>query len=89
MFHFQSHLILLTTKCYECRKSRSWKVYQKINKTKQKDELRSEVTRSRDTESEGEGEEHPREKNTNTYLWLGCIFSKQSIMQNKSKAGQN
>lgn len=67
--HFQSHLILLSTKCYECRKSGSWKVFQKRFKKKNKQkraESRSNVRKDRERREPPPGKE---------YSWIRMHYS--------------
>lgn len=67
--HFQSHLILLSTKCYECRKSGSWKVFQKRLKkeqTKKRAESRSNVRKGRERREPPPGKE---------YSWIRMHYS--------------
>lgn len=67
--HFQSHLILLSTKCYECRKSGSWKVSQKRLKKEQKKGQNQGQTWGKIEK----GENHLQVKNP---VGLGCIILK-------------
>lgn len=69
--HFQSHLILLSTKCYECRKSGSWKVFQKRLKKEQTNKKKRAESRS-NVRKDRERREPPPGKE---YSWIRMHYS--------------
>lgn len=98
---FQSHLILLSTKCYECRKSKGLEGLPREREKKEKQTNREKRGIIKVRSDKRLGTERVKGKETSTSGGKECqhtsgydaIFffftSKQSIMQNKSKAGQN